>query len=69
MPADVDAIQPACRFLRSKSMIVDSETDPTVPGGGDDFYWCIHTMNCLGPDGQVADRESCRPGRGCYREF
>jgi hypothetical protein len=66
---DLNVIQQNCRFLRSKGMFIDSEPDPSVPGSGEPVYWCIHTMNCLGPDGQVATRESCQPGRGCYREY
>ncbi len=55
-----------CRRLRWKGMFVDAERDPTVPGTGDGFCWCALTQTCLGPDGQVCERESCRPGRGCY---
>ena len=53
-----------CRRLRSKGMYVEAEPDETEPGDG--FCWCTHTMNCLGPDGEVADAESCRPGRSCF---
>ena len=60
---------PPCRRLRSKGMFVLSEPDPTVPSGGDGFCWCTHSMNCLGPDGQVADAESCQPGRDCYESL
>ncbi len=55
-----------CKRLRSKGMYVESEPDPTVPSTSDGFYWCTHTMNCLGPDGSVASRDKCRPGRGCF---
>ena len=58
-----------CRFLRSKGMYIDAEPDPTVPSGGDGPCWCIHTMNCLGPDGQVVDRENCLTGRTCYKQY
>jgi hypothetical protein len=30
------------------------------------IYWCIHTYNCLGPDGKIAEPEVCKPGRRCY---
>lgn len=54
-----------CRCLRWKGMFVDAEPDPLVPNPSDGLYWCIHTMNCLGPDGKVADPRTCRPGRSC----
>jgi hypothetical protein len=55
-----------CKRLRSKGMYIESEPDPTVPQTSDGFYWCTHTMNCLGPDGKVAGKERCTPGRGCF---
>ena len=58
-----------CSRLRSKGMYIDAAPDPSVPKTSDGFFWCTHTMNCLGPDGNVADRESCRPGRSCYQEL
>ena len=55
-----------CHRLRSKAMYMDVEYDPSVPGGipGDDHFWCTHTMNCLGPDGRVADKDRCDEGSG-----
>jgi hypothetical protein len=67
--ADVNLNAATCRFLRSKGMFIDSEPDPTVPSSGEPIYWCVHTMNCLGPDGAVADREHCQPGRACHKEY
>jgi hypothetical protein len=55
-----------CRRLRSKGMFIDAEPDPNIPGTSDGFYWCTHTMNCLGPDGKVADKQQCKSGRGCF---
>lgn len=60
------AVTRLCRRLRSKRMIMNVAPDPDVPGSDDGYFWCTHTMNCLGPDGQVAERESCRQGRPCY---
>jgi hypothetical protein len=56
----------SCKRLRSKSMFIESEPDPTVPRGSDGFYWCSHTQTCLGPDGEVATREKCNSGRNCF---
>ena len=55
-----------CRRLRWKGMFVDAEPDPTVKNTSDGFCWCTHTMNGLGPDAEVADREKCVPGRACH---
>ncbi|MBI4481374.1 MAG: hypothetical protein HY652_00650 [Acidobacteria bacterium] len=55
-----------CRCLRWKGMFIDAEPDPTVPPCNDRLFWCMHTQTCLGPDGQVAEPEQCKPGRGCY---
>ena len=55
-----------CRCLRSKEMFINVEPDPTVPNSSSGIFWCIHTQNCLGPDGRVAEPESCKAGRACY---
>lgn len=55
-----------CRHLRWKGLFVGGERDPAVPNPSDGFCWCVHTQNCLGPDGAVADRESCGPARSCF---
>lgn len=47
-------------------MFIDAERDPSIPNTRDGFCWCVHTMNCLGPDGRVADEESCCDGRRCF---
>jgi hypothetical protein len=66
MATEYAGMKTQCRRLRSKSMFVEAEPDPTVPSMNDGFYWCTHTMNCLGPDAEVADREKCKPGRDCF---
>jgi hypothetical protein len=55
-----------CRLLRSKWMFIEVEPDPSVPASDSGICWCVHTQNCLGPDGQVASAESCKSGRACY---
>ena len=59
--------QERCRLLRSKWMFIEAEPDPTVPRSDSGICWCVHTQNCLGPDGDVANMENCKPGRGCYQ--
>ena len=66
MAMDFVSTDQQCRCLRSKGMFIEAEPDPTVSHTSDGFFWCTHTMNCLGPDGRAADREDCRPGRGCF---
>ena len=53
-----------CSCLREKKMFYQSEEDAGAswPEGP---FWCALTQSLLGPDGKVADAESCRPGRTC----
>ena len=60
------SIDVPCRRLRSKEMYIDSEHDPTVPSSHSGLFWCMHSQNCLGPDGDVVTQENCKPGRGCF---
>ena len=55
-----------CRALRWKSMFIDVPSDPTVPPSNDQIYWCEESQVCIGPDGQVAEPESCGPSRTCF---
>jgi hypothetical protein len=61
--------QERCRLLRSKWMFIEAEPDPTVPRSDSGICWCVHTQNCLGPDGDVANMENCKPGRPCYESL
>ncbi|MGD0007317.1 MAG: hypothetical protein ABSE93_02060 [Terriglobia bacterium] len=58
-----------CRLLRSKWMFIEAEPDPTVPRSDSGICWCVHTQNCLGPDGEIANMENCKPGRACYKSL
>lgn len=55
-----------CRLLRSKWMFIEAEPDPTVPRSGASICWCVHTLKCLGPDGQVVTPEACNSERPCH---
>ena len=55
-----------CRKLRTKAMFIDADPDPDVPDTADGMFWCTHTRNCLGPDGQVASEMECQEGRACF---
>jgi hypothetical protein len=53
-----------CRCLRSKNIFYeDPRSDAAADASGP--FWCAHTQSLLGPDGKVAEPETCRPGRGC----
>lgn len=60
------AVKAVCCKLRWKGMYIDAEPDPSIPNTRDGFFWCSQTMNCLGPDGAIADEGHCREGRGCF---
>jgi hypothetical protein len=56
-----------CTALRWKGQFILSEHDPNVQASNDGLYWCMHTQNCLGPDGEVAEPGSCSSKkRGCH---
>ena len=57
---------PKCRRLRWKGMFIEVAEEPELSLQSDGPFWCTHTMNCLGPDGTVAGRTECGPGRPCY---
>jgi hypothetical protein len=54
-----------CENLRWKGMFID--TDQDTPTGTDSLFWCLKTQLILGPDGQVAGKWECNPGRSCYK--
>ncbi|HXO21874.1 MAG TPA: hypothetical protein VOA87_18320 [Thermoanaerobaculia bacterium] len=69
MPTTDTASRKVCCYLRWKGMFIDAEPDPSIPHTQDGFFWCSHTMNCLGPDGRVADDGSCRQDRTCFEKL
>jgi len=62
-----------CCCLRAKTMFYQPiGATLAAPDSDDESYalpqgpfWCAHTQSLLGPDGHIADAESCRPGRAC----
>jgi hypothetical protein len=63
------AVQVYCRFLRCKEMFIHTEGSFNLADAGSGAYWCSHTQNCLGPDGQEVGAESCVPGRSCHEAW
>ena len=68
-PGLTNVPQKRCEHLRWKGLFIEAVWDPTVQRSNDGAFWCQHTHNCLGPDGQVADDYECNPGRNCYSEL
>jgi len=56
-----------CRCLRSKEMFTHDEPGWDIRSSSSGIFWCLHTQNCLGPDGQIADPDNCQEGRSCHR--
>ena len=69
MPSNHQIRKGLCRRLRWKGMFIEAASDPALPTTRDDLFWCTHTMNCLGPDGEVARSDDCRTDRECYEEL
>ena len=55
-----------CKHLRSREMFYDTGAVGEQSASG--IFWCTHTHHCLGPDGEPATDELCRPDRGCYEQ-
>ena len=55
-----------CLRLRCKEMFIETGIDFKMSETGSGIYWCSHTQNVLGPDGQVAEPSGCKSGRECY---
>ena len=60
------AKQELCRRLRTKAMFIDADPDPGLPNMSDGLFWCTHTFNSLGPDGQAAN--SAKPRVNEFRK-
>ena len=55
-----------CRRLRCKEMFIETGIAFKMTETGSGIFWCSHTQNLLGPDGQVAEPSGCLAGRECY---
>jgi hypothetical protein len=61
--------KPVCRFLRTKAAYVPgmradqdylAESHPTAT------YWCLRTLEVLGPDDTPVSPEDCKLSRVCF---
>lgn len=58
-----------CRHLRGKVPLTTPEelAMPWEAGvASNASYWCLCTMDAVGPDDAVAHARDCRQGRRCY---
>jgi hypothetical protein len=55
-----------CEKLRWKGLYIEALEDPSIPPNNERSFWCQHTWNCIGPDGQLVDDFECSPARTCY---
>jgi len=57
-----------CRQLRTKMMFVatDWEVRAADYPSTTATYWCLKTMEAVGPDGFPAELDGCRAGRTCH---
>jgi hypothetical protein len=65
--AGLKVLKNRCEGLRWKGMFIEGEENPNFQHSNTRIYWCVYTQNCLGPDGEVADEDTCTASRGCYR--
>ncbi len=68
-----------CQCLRAKTLFYEPASPEVLgasaaPSGSERAsevglpegpFWCALTQSLIGPDGQMAGAESCRPGRSC----
>jgi hypothetical protein len=52
-----------CASLRSKKLFYQADEDASDISNAGPF-WCTRTQSLIGPDGQLAGAEECRPGLG-----
>jgi len=58
---------PCCTRLRCKTMYCRSDERAGLLHASETMtYWCSHTNEDIGKDGEIATHAECQPGRGCY---
>jgi hypothetical protein len=56
-----------CPSLRWKNQFVLVERESEEAANREGLFWCLHTQNCIGPDGDIAEPEACGSKyRECY---
>jgi len=70
MRDETESLPVVCRCLRAKASFgaVLSEESPWQTGeSSTNVYWCLGTMEPVGPDEGLAHPHHCRDGRRCYQ--
>ncbi|HQR39037.1 MAG TPA: hypothetical protein PLF26_11620 [Blastocatellia bacterium] len=63
-----------CRLLRTKTAfggLIGDASDPAPWQSGVSttaVYWCLSTMETVGPDDVLAHPAACRSDRGCFKD-
>ena len=60
-----------CRHFRSESEYIDNAENKSYWKGGVPTtrqYWCLLTMNSIGPDSRMVGDEDCIHKRTCFEE-
>lgn len=59
---------PVCKNLRTKVSYVPADRSPDYlrESSPTAQYWCLRTMQSLGPDDRVVCPEECQTGRKCF---
>jgi hypothetical protein len=60
-----------CRHLRSETENIAKLENKSFWKGGDPStrqYWCLVTMNTIGPDSRMVGEEDCVNKRSCFEE-
>jgi hypothetical protein len=56
-----------CVHLRTKKMYYQDGTDAVdLTTDTHPYYWCLQTMNQIGPDDGLVALRHCQPGRACF---
>lgn len=56
-----------CVHLRTKKMYYQDGTDPVdLSADTHPYFWCMQTMDQIGPDDGLVAQRYCRPGRACF---
>lgn len=61
--------KPICRFLRTKAAYVPGmrgDENPLTESHPTATYWCLRTLEVLGPDDLPVAPEECAAGRACF---
>jgi hypothetical protein len=56
-----------CECLRWKGMFIDVSHEPSESPARAGHFWCVYTQTCIGPDGQLAQPDTCSStDRACH---